>query len=496
MSYLGVDVGTSALKASVYREDGQLLGSSRIPVAVKRRHPHYEELDPRDVWQAFLDSIDTLNALDPVRKDPIKALAISASADEVFPIDSNGNPLFDCILSGDGRGSEVEAETRRRRSAESWFRLCGHVPERLDPVNRILWLTQNVPDVMSRAARLVGWHEFLTLRLAGRAITDPSLASKWALFDPATRNWDAARIAEFAIDPELLPEILSWETIAGEVGAQGAELTGLQRGTLVCIGGFDGAVATLGAGVTEQRTAGLACGTWQNIVAPIVRGDTITFDGTVSGVFRIAYPGGSYDAVGTQNPNGAGVAAWASAFLNMPLGGAAAFLEAAGPEPSPILAIPHLSGTISAWRSARDSHGAFIGLGFSTKPEEAIQATLEAVAYELALTTAMLRTAGVTLDTLWATGGGTRSPFWMQLKSDLTGIPIRVPDQPEPGTFGAALLAMSATSRALSASALSREFVRIRDSYEPNARRRALHEERIARYSSLVDVLARETTGL
>jgi sugar (pentulose or hexulose) kinase len=346
---------------------------------------------------------------------------------------------------------------------------------------------------MSRAARLVGWHEFIILRLVGRAITDPSLASKWALFDPASRNWNAARIAEFAIDPELLPEILSWQMIAGEVGTEVAELTGLPRGTLVSIGGFDGAVATLGAGVTKQRTAGLACGTWQNIVAPIVRDDAIAFDGTVSGVFRIPYPGGPHDAVGTQNPNGAGAAAWVSAFLNMPLEGAASFLEKAGPEPGPILAIPHLSGTVSAWRSARDSHGAFIGLGFSTKPEQAIQATLEAVAYELALTTTMLNKAGVALDTLWATGGGTRSPFWMQLKSDLTGIPIHVPDQPEPGTFGAALLAMSASTHALSASDLSREFVKTRDSYEPNAQRRTLHEERLARYASLVDVLARET---
>ncbi|MGE3831209.1 MAG: L-fuculokinase [Parvibaculaceae bacterium] len=493
MSYLGIDVGTSALKAGVYREDGRLLGSSRIPVTVQRRHPHYEELDPHDVWQAFLHSIAALNAIDLVRKDPIQALAISASADEVFPVDGNGDSLFNCILSGDGRGADVEADTRSRRSSDSWFRLCGHMPERFDPANRILWLARNAPDAMSRAMRLVGWHEFLVLRLTGRAITDLSLAAKWALFDSPSRCWDAARIAEFRIDPELLPEIMSWQMVAGEVGAEAAERTGLPKGTLVCVGGFDGAVAALGAGVTEQRTAGLACGTWQNIVAPIARDRAIAFDGTVSGVFRIPYPGGPHDAVGTQNPNGAGVAAWASAFLNLPLDRVGPLLDAAGPEPSPVLAIPHLSGTVSAWRSARESRGAFIGLSFSNKPEDAIQATMEAVAYELALTTAMLHKVGIPLDTLWATGGGTRSSFWMQLKSDLTDIPIRISDQPEPGTFGAALLAMSAATHARSAADLSRAFAQVRCSYEPNAQRRALHAERLARYAALVDVLAPHT---
>ncbi len=488
MSLIGIDVGTSAVKVAAYREDGELLASSREPVRLRRPRPGWEEMEPEAVWLAACRALGGVTASPALGQDPPRALAVSASGDEAFPVDAEGTSLGPCILSGDMRGADIERKVAARAAASDWYSGCGHVPERMDPILRLLWWRTHRPDVVSRAHRFVGWHEFLTLRLCGFAVIDQSLAGKWLTYDLTTRDWSADRLAGFDIDPGFLPEIRPWGTQIGEVRSNLARKLGLPDRTAVSVGGYDSSCAALGSGASGAGTVGLACGSWEVAVAP-ADDWAVADDLAETGLPLVSHPGSSPFAILAQSPNGAAVADWAAALLHLPLGSTQSGLDATGPGPSSVLAVPHLSGAISPWKDARESRGALLGLTLATTSTEILKACLEGVAYDLALTLEVLRGVRVTVHVLRAAGGGTRSKWWMQLKADLTEIPVEVSGHQEPGTWGAALLAGSAIGVYESAGRASEEMRRTAHEFRPNEQRARLYAGRVAAYREAVETL-------
>ncbi len=130
-------------------------------------------------------------------------------------------------MTSDTRGDDVAAVTRERRSDEEWFRLTGHVPRRMDPVNRALWWRSTDPEVAARTRWFMNWHEFYALLLSGRPVVDWSDAGTWATYDVATGDWSAERIAETGIDPSWLPEVQPNATPIGPILPEAAERFGL-----------------------------------------------------------------------------------------------------------------------------------------------------------------------------------------------------------------------------------------------------------------------------
>jgi sugar (pentulose or hexulose) kinase len=247
MSVIGIDVGSSSIKAVAYNPDGKPLTKATENFIPRRPQPGWWELEPEEVWKATLKTLCQLAAAPAVRRDLPEMMAISASGREAFPVDQDGRALGPCIMAGDTRGADFEAITVRRASKEGWYSSCGHVPERMDPVNRLLWWRHRDPELLSHSRLFLGWHEFLTLRLSGRAVTDRSLAGKWCVYD-LKGEWSPERLADFRIDPRILPEIQSWGTVVGQLKPSIAEETGLPATVRIAVGGFDASCAALGAG--------------------------------------------------------------------------------------------------------------------------------------------------------------------------------------------------------------------------------------------------------
>ncbi len=488
MSLIGVDVGTSAVKVAAYGDRGGLLASSRIPVHSTMPRPGWEETDPETVWQAAADGLASVAAEPALRQDPPQAMAISASGDEVFPLDERGEVVGPCILSGDSRGGELEITTATRFTAPEWFAHCGHVPERMDPINRILWWKTHRPEVYARASRFLGWHEFLTARLTGNAVTDRTLACKWLAYDLGSQSWSRELLADLSVEPALLPQIGAWGTLVGAITPWAAERTGLPPGLLVGVGSYDTVCAAVGAGAVEEGIAGLACGSWEAAVVPAMAlpAPQPLLDGNMSAV---PYPGNPPLAVLCQSPNGAQVVAWVTNLLNMSFSDLTAGLDSIGPRPSPVSAVPHLSGAISPWRGGRASRGALLGMTLATTPLEVAAAFLESTAYDLALAVELIKRAGVRLEVLRAAGGGAKNAWWMQLKADLSGVPVQVAGAEEAGALGAAVLAGMAAGTYRS----FREVVGIVGHtaavYEPHPQRKEYHAAKMSAYRKAVEVL-------
>lgn len=489
MSLVGIDLGSSAVKVAAYREDGFLLAETREKVTANHPQPGWWESDPEEVWHAVLDTLGSVAKTAELRRDPPLALAISASGREAFPVASNGLPLGPCIRTSDTRGAEIAMATATHASTDTWLQTCGRVPDRMDPVNRLLWWRENRPEVMARAAYFLGWHEFLTLRLGNRAVTDKSQAGKWLIYNLTRGHWSSERLTEFSVDPTLLPEIATWGEQVTTLRPTLARTLGLPKDLPVAVGAFDVSCAALGSGSYNEGVAGLACGSWESIVVSAREDLRANSEFLRAGISIGPHTGSTSLGVFALSPNGTVVVDWARKVTNLSIPSFEKGLNSSGPRPSPVMAVPHLSGATTNSAEASESRGALVGLTLASSQIEIVKAFMEGIAFELALTLYALRQASVKVETLRAAGGGARSAWWMQLKADLTGVPVEVVDQPETGTLGASLLAGLAVGVYSSLEEASSNVTKVTHCFYPNPSRARLYEHRLEAYHATVAAL-------
>ncbi|MBT7455153.1 MAG: hypothetical protein HN796_14765, partial [Gemmatimonadetes bacterium] len=439
MSLVGIDVGSSAVKVAAYSELGELLMVVANNLTGLHPAPGSWEQDAEEVWQAASLGMRELMASDGLRTDPPRAIAISASGRENFLADENGNPLTRAVMGADTRGAEFETPPDGAPVPEPWCQSCGHDRQRMDPVFRLLWWRTHHPEIVEQAKFFLGWHDFLTLRLCARVATDRSTASRYLVYDLGSSDWAPDRISAYGIDPSFLPELLSWPAVIGEIDPQAATEWGLPPRVQLALGGLDVNCAAIGAGVVELGSACLVSGSYENLLA--VTGDPPAAGMLRKGLSVMPHPGEAGLSALAVCPTGNAVLNWARSLVGVSIGGVEDQLRAARLEPSPVEAVPYLSGSMVFWEDGRKAKGALIGLTLATTPTDIVQALMESIAYDHVTTLSLLAEEGVDVSRIRATGGGSRSAWWTQLKADLTNTRIEVAEQQESGTLGAAILA-------------------------------------------------------
>lgn len=490
MSLVGIDVGSSTVKAAAYAESGRLLGVVRRAVTPQHPQPGAWEQDPTEVWLATCECLRGLMELDIARRDPPTALAISASGREIFPVDANENPLGPCFMGADTRGEEFEVPPTNARVPEPWTLECGHLRERMDPVFRLLWWRKYHPEITDRANYFLGWHEFLTLRLCGQAVTTKGLAGRWLIYNLREQGWSNERIQEYALNPKCLPAVGNRGAVIGKIRHEIADELCLPQNIVVAVGGADTSCSALGTGVCEVGTACLVSGSYENIVIPTDHYPTPSM--LLRGLSVTPYPNESGLSVYAISPTGTAILDWARNLVNVPLSELDQSLQASSRAPSPVVAVPYLSGSMMYWQDGRKARGTLLGLTLSTSPLDIVKAFMEGIAYDHVNTLSLLRSEGINVDRMKATGGGTRSEWWTQLKSDLISIPIEVGAQPEPGTLGAAMLAGLASGVYDNLEATCQKLAGTTRTHYPDPERRAMHEERLQFYNHLIGTLLTE----
>ncbi len=481
MSLIGIDLGTSGIRVVAYTVDGVVLAQASRTVPGYRPEPgHWEVnvLESRDAFRAALAAV----AADPaVKRDPPVAISFAASGREVFPVAEDGTPLGVCLMTSDTRGDDVAAETAARRSAEDWFRLTGHVPRRMDPINRALWWRKTHPDVAARARWFMNWHEFYALLLSGRPVVDWSDAGSWATYDAATGDWSPERIVETGIDPRWLPIVQPNGAPIGTILPSVASELGLPPDVLIVTGAYDIYAASVGSAAVESGVVALACGSWHSYVVPVRLGWPVEL--VHDGLNVFPHPGPTRFGILVTDPNGMSVIDWARDLMHLSIPELEAGLAEAGPDPGHVFTdaaftpLPHVA-------AAPGFGGTFSGVTLASTPVDIVRALMEGIACEFSLSLERLRSRGIELTLIRATGGGARNAWWLQLMADVCDLPIEVVAQEEPGAWGAAILAGVGAGCYPSVSAAVAEHVTVSRRFEPDKSRGARYaarRERLAR---------------
>jgi len=467
MSLIGIDLGSSAIKVAAYTTDGRPLASARRSVPTKHTQEGHSEIDVRESREAFDSALGEVAKHTELRSDPPLAISFSSSGREVFPVAADGTPMGPCLMTADLRGDDVAAATAARRPPEEWFRLAGHVPRRMDPVNRALWWRKTRPDIAARARWFMNWHEYYSLLLTGKPVVDWSDAGAWATYDVATAGWSPELIDETGIDPRWLPDIQANASPIGNIDESVARRHGLPPDTLVVTGAWDAFAAAVGCGGVDPGVVSLTCGTWHSFSAPIDRGwpEALVHEG----MNICPHPGPTGFGLLHTNPNGTTVIDWVRELLQMTISELEEGLAKAPAEPSHVYAdaaltpLPHASGS--------DRGAIFSGFTLATTRIDFVRALLESIACEFAATIGRLRDRGVDTTLVRATGGGSKLTWWMQLHADVCGVPFEVVAQDEPGAFGAALLAGVGAGVYPSVSTAVERLVQVSRRFEPDCDR-------------------------
>lgn len=442
------DLGTTGNKATLYNQEGALVGSAFYAYQTEYAHTGWAEQDPEDWWRAVCGSTRKLLQDTGIGSDDIACITFSGQMMGCVPLDNRTRPLRQAIIWADQRSVEQERWVGERISPDDVYRITGHRLSASYSLNKILWLRDNQPDIFKATHKFVHAKDAIIARLTGAFVTDISDASGMNLYDLEQGEWSERILDATGLDAAQLPDIHPATYIAGSVRPAVADEVGVPAGTPVVIGGGDGACASAGAGVVSEGTAYNYVGSSSWIAmaskSPIFDADkqTFTFGHVVPGMFM---PTGTMQAAGASYQ-------WARDQLGFPEAQAAAAngdsvyeLMNAEAAKSPVGAnglifLPYLMGERSP-RWNPKARGGFIGLTIRHTRADMMRAVLEGVTLNLRIILEAFTSQGANIKAMRVIGGGARGRFWNQLMADIYGMPVqRLAILEEATSMGAALV--------------------------------------------------------
>ena len=494
MQFAGLDIGTTGCKAAIFDETGTLLASAGREYAVDIPQPTWAEQDAEKVWRLAQDAFR--EAMATAATHDIKAIGLSVQGEAVMPVDEEGQALRPAILGMDTRTDGQNAWLKERFGAEHLFERTGMPIHTVNTLPKLLWLKQHEADLWARARRFLLYEDFLIQKMTGQAVISRCLASRTQLYDIPDDRWSPEILEALELDAGRLATVKPSGTAVGPMRSELVESLGLTRAPLVVTGGHDQACGALGVGLSRSGLAMDSTGTAEVVEvaldAPVLN-ETL-YQGDIS-VYAHTVPG-LYLAM-TLNHSGGLVLRWFRDTLGQEemrkaqAGGHDAYdllLQDASPEPTPLLLLPDFAGSGTPTFDT-GSKGAILGLTFATKKADLSKAILEGLTFELRLNLDLLKDGGVSIDELRAIGGGARSELWLQLKADVTGIPVVAPRITEAASWGAALLAGTGAGHFASAAEAAEEMVHLDRRFEPDPERAARYKDRYALYREVYPTL-------
>jgi xylulokinase len=484
VTYLGIDIGTSAVKAVVVDQYQSVLAAAAVPLAVSRPRELWSEQDPVSWWSATETAVGHLRAEAPEGFAAIRGIGLSGQMHGAVLLGENHELLRPAILWNDGRSFEEARELAAQHP--DLARALGVLPMPGFTAPKLLWLARHEPDIFHAIRTVVLPKDYVRLRLTGELATDMSDAAGTWWLDQAGRSWSDAALAACRMDRTQMPRLIEGSEVSGYLRRDVAVNCGLQPGIVVAGGAGDAAAGALGLGAIEDGTAFLSLGTSGQFF--VATEDFRPAPATLVHAFSHAVPNRWFQMAAMLN--GASCLSWIADVFREDLGTLLDETEATFDRPSEILFLPYLSGERTPHNDPH-ARGVFFGLSPASSRRDLVQAVLEGVAFSFVDARNSLLDAGTIVNAAGIIGGGARSLFWTRILASALEIPLTRYRGGEKGpAFGAARLArLAATGESPDAVCAKPEVLdvitpdpRLADAYRPQAIRfrrlyRALREE-------------------
>ncbi len=430
--FLGIDVGTSSVKAVLIDEKDKLVAQGSSPLTVERPHPLWSEQDPESWWKATVAAVRALPEQD---RRQVQAIGLSGQMHGATLLDAADKPLRPAILWNDGRSEEECAilEKTEPRSRE----ITGNLAMPGFTAPKLVWVKRHEPDVFAKIKTVLLPKDYVRLKLAGVKASDMSDAAGTLWLDVAKRDWSDEMLAATGLSRANMPEAVEGTAPTGNVLPAVAKELGIPDNVVVAGGGGDNASSAVGLGVVRTGDAFLSLGT--SGVLFVVTDKFRPNPTKAAHAFCHALPGRWHQM--SVILSAAANLDWVMAlcgFKDIPETFTAA--EKRGLHKDSPIFLPYLSGERTPHNDPT-ARGVFFGLSAATAKEDLAHAVMEGVAFAFADGLDVLMEAGSTIGEISVTGGGARIPYWGRLLASALGKPMTYRQGGEVGAaFGAARL--------------------------------------------------------
>ncbi len=449
MAYLlGIDVGTSSLKAVLIDESGATAGSAAEEYAFSTPRPLWAETDPEVWWQAFLKVAPNLLETAKITGGEIAAIGLSGQMHGLVLLDAEGKVLRPCIMWNDQRCAAQCAAIMERVGEAKALALTGKPFLPSFTAGKILWVSDEEPDIYSKTAKALLPKDYFRYRLSGEFFSEVSDASGTCLLDVSKRQWSEEMLDACKIPSEWLPEVTESTVVSARLSSEAASLTGLLEGTPIVGGAGDQAAGAVGTGMVNEGDISVTLGTSGVVFAA---SDVCRLDPERKlHSYCHAVPG-KWHLMGVVL-SAAGSFQWYRDVLcgeetaieketgrdAYELLTEAASNVAAGSEG--LLFLPYLTGERTPHPDPH-ARGVFFGLTRRHGKAHMTRALLEGVTYALRDSLELMKRLDIKPDQVVASGGGAKSAFWRQMMADVFELKISTQNATEGAAFGAAILA-------------------------------------------------------
>ena len=400
--FLGIDIGTSGVKAVVLDTAGQVVGQGTAALTVQRPHPSWSEQDPDAWWDATTAAVW---GIDPAIRRQVRGIGLAGQMHGATLLGADDRPLRPAILWNDGRSAaecaELEAETPAFHTIGGNLVMPGFTAPKLQ------WVRHHEPEVFDRIATVLLPKDYVRLRMTGDTASDVSDSAGTLWLDVAERRWSDTLLAATGLTEEQMPRLVEGSAATGRLRPDVAADWGMDA-VPVAGGGGDNAAGAAGVGAVRDGDALLSLGT-SGVIFVATDGFRPNVAGAVHAFCHCVPDMWHQMAV---HLSAAACIDWVARLTGAD--GAAdlfARAERAGPASGPELFLPYLSGERTPHNDAQ-VRGAFLRLDNDSGPDALAQAVLEGVGFALADGLGVVRDAGTTVERLSVIGGGARSHYW------------------------------------------------------------------------------------
>lgn len=439
--YLGLDLGTSGVKAMLIDGEQRVIGSATGALDVSRPHPGWSEQDPAHWIRATKEAVGALKGAHPAELAAVRGIGLSGHMHGATLIDASDAVLRPCILWNDTR-SFAEAAAL---DADPRFRaLTGNIVFPGFTAPKLAWVKNNEPEIFAKVAKVLLPKDYLRLWLSGEHISEMSDSAGTSWLDTGKRAWSAELLAATDLSEDQMPRLVEGTEQGGTLRAELAAEWGMGAGVVIAGGAGDNAASACGMGTVAEGQAFVSLGTSGVLFA--ANGSYLPKPESAVHAFCHALPdtwhqmGVILSATDALN--------WHAKVTGRTAGELSAEVGDVLHAPTGVTFLPYLSGERTPHNDAK-IRGAFIGLGHESGRAELTQAVMEGVTFAIRDSLEALKSAGTSISRVTAIGGGSRSRYWLASIATALDMPVDIPADGDFGAaFGAARLGLVAATGA------------------------------------------------